>query len=693
MHVWQQIKTNLVRHRHEDGLQIMIAALINAIMYAIGAVANNRSILSDASKRLGSLDIVPSLLMIVMVLLALFSISFLLYLNSLLIARRDQEIGLYRLLGLSGAKLGVTVFIESLIVGAIGLITGVLLGFILSPLLGMVLIRLMALHTPIGFMVSPSALLDVLTLMGVVYLLVGAVNAIYVQNPLRQFIRQQDVPAPPKPQTWWRFWLGVGGFALLVGSLLTMLRLLPISGSLMRLLPWIPGRMILPILLVVLVTALLLGLFLVFADFLPGLVAWYQRRHEMQTRNASGISRHLIIKRLQGNAHSLWLTTLLCAVTITMLGSSVMLFQYEQELVLREIPTTVVASGIGVDNVTDVLKKAKVKPTHAVTMSTKLLYAEIRLRNQIGQIRDQPSVYNVVAMREYRRVARLQKSLPPVRLRQQEAQLMLPNRTGFRPVGARRNPDRAIMLPGSDTSLRLTRTTDLFPTGSNNYFDRGLLVSDRTFDMLEGTPDRLYMAKLPKTKSARRALAQLQHLDNSKNLQEYVNIGANERAGNDLKVTNRVSAKMNFWRNPIGLQASEQNFVSTLYGFLLFLILLLSGVFVVATGSILLLKQVIAVRQEKRHFQILKHLGMDPQQIRHTIYRQAAVVFAVPLVFGIIMSLCVISVMTNYLDNPPSRYLGLMIAIYAGIDWLFYQATVHVMIRMVDGPVSRWVSD
>ena len=54
IHVWEQIKTNLIRHRHEDGLQILIAALISAIMYAIGAVANNRLILSDASKRLGS---------------------------------------------------------------------------------------------------------------------------------------------------------------------------------------------------------------------------------------------------------------------------------------------------------------------------------------------------------------------------------------------------------------------------------------------------------------------------------------------------------------------------------------------------------------------------------------------------------------------------------------------------------------
>ena len=185
--MWEQTKTNLIRHRHEDGLQILIAALISAIMYAIGAVANNRLILSDASKRLGSLDIVASLLMIVMMVLALFAISFLLYLNSLLIGRRDQEIGLYRLLGLSGAKLGLIVFLESVMIGIVGLFVGALLGLILSPLLGMVLIRLMALHTPIGFMFSLSALMDVLTLMGVVYLLVGAINAIYVRSPLRQF--------------------------------------------------------------------------------------------------------------------------------------------------------------------------------------------------------------------------------------------------------------------------------------------------------------------------------------------------------------------------------------------------------------------------------------------------------------------------------------------------------------------------
>lgn len=691
--MWHLIKTNLRRHRHEDGLQVLVAALISAVMYAIGAVANNEPILSDASKRLGDLDIVPILLMIVMMVLALFAISFLLYFNTLLIARRDREIGLYRLLGLSGAKLGLLVCIESLMIGIFGMALGLLLGLIISPLLGMVLIRLMSLHTPISLMLSFPAMVDVVILMGVVYLLVGSINAIYVQNPLRNFIRQQDVSAAPKPQTWWRFSLGIAGVVLLAGSLFTMVHLLPVSGVLMHILPRTQGRLIPPLLMGFMLVALLLGLFLVFEEFLPGIVAWFQQRSQMKTRNAHAISRHLIIKRLQGNAHSLWLTTLLCAITITMLGSSAMLFQYNQDLVQREIPTTVVAAGAGVDNVTKILAKAKVKPTQAIILSSKLVYAEIRLRDQADQVRKQPGVYNVIAMRDYQRAAHLQHYLAPVRLRGNEALLMLPTRTSFRPVGARRNPDRAIILPGSDASLLLTRTTNLFPTGRNNFFDRGLLVSDRTFDMLEGTTDRLYMARLPKSKATAAALRQLQHLENSQNLQEYVNIGSSERDGNDLRVTDRASTTLNFWRNPLGIQSFQQGIVNTLYGFLFFLILLLGGVFVVATGSILLLKQVIAARQEARHFQILKHLGMDPRQLRITIYRQAAVVFAVPFLFGTTIGLCMISVLTTYLDNPPSRYLGLMILIYAIIDWLFYETTVHITARMVDEPVSRWAID
>ena len=274
-----------------------------------------------------------------------------------------------------------------------------------------------------------------------------------------------------------------------------MVHLLPVSGVLMHILPRTQGRLIPPLLMGFMLVALLLGLFLVFEEFLPGIVAWFQQRSQMKTRNAHAISRHLIIKRLQGNAHSLWLTTLLCAITITMLGSSAMLFQYNQDLVQREIPTTVVAAGAGVDNVTKILAKAKVKPTQAIILSSKLVYAEIRLRDQADQVRKQPGVYNVIAMRDYQRAAHLQHYLAPVRLRGNEALLMLPTRTSFRPVGARRNPDRAIILPGSDASLLLTR---IFSRPAETIFLTGgcLSVIGRLTCLKERLIDCIWLAYL-----------------------------------------------------------------------------------------------------------------------------------------------------------------------------------------------------
>lgn len=108
------------------------------------------------------------------------------------------------------------------------------------------------------------------------------------------------------------------------------------------------------------------------------------------------------------------------------------------------------------------------------------------------------------------------------------------------------------------------------------------------------------------------------------------------------------------------------------------------------TGSILLLKTVIAVRQEIRHLLILKQLGMDPLLIRDSLYRQAAVIFAVPHFCEFLIALCDFSVMTHYLDNPPSRYRCDLIGIYAAFDWLFYEDTVLVMVRMIDLPIGRW---
>lgn len=164
-----------------------------------------------------------------------------------------------------------------------------------------------------------------------------------------------------------------------------------------------------------------------------GIGMWYQKRHEMQTHNASGISRHLIIKRLQGNAHSLSVNTLfMCAITITMLGSSVMLFNIIR-IWFYVIPTTIVASGVGVDNVTDILKQAKVKPVSDDDSSSWFMLKFVSVIRLVKCVNAE-GLLNVVALRGAS-AAKIQRELGPIRLHSQKAKLMLPTRSGFRPVG------------------------------------------------------------------------------------------------------------------------------------------------------------------------------------------------------------------------------------------------------------------
>ncbi len=77
------------------------------------------------------------------VVVFVFIIFFILYANSFFMRQRKKEFGMYLLYGLSERQITMMVFYETLILSAISLVTGVLLGGILSKLFGMLLLRLM----------------------------------------------------------------------------------------------------------------------------------------------------------------------------------------------------------------------------------------------------------------------------------------------------------------------------------------------------------------------------------------------------------------------------------------------------------------------------------------------------------------------------------------------------------------------
>lgn len=77
------------------------------------------------------------------VVIFLFIIFFILYSNSFFMKQRKKEFGMYLLYGMSETQITLMIFYENLFIGGISLLSGMLIGGLLSKFFGMLLMNLM----------------------------------------------------------------------------------------------------------------------------------------------------------------------------------------------------------------------------------------------------------------------------------------------------------------------------------------------------------------------------------------------------------------------------------------------------------------------------------------------------------------------------------------------------------------------
>ena len=93
-------------------------------------------------------------------LVTLFCFVFLIYTNSFLMKRRQKELGLYSVLGLSKRNIAGIMVYESLYIGVIGIALGLALGILLHKLMTLLLHSLMRLPAAFGFEVQLHAVVN-----------------------------------------------------------------------------------------------------------------------------------------------------------------------------------------------------------------------------------------------------------------------------------------------------------------------------------------------------------------------------------------------------------------------------------------------------------------------------------------------------------------------------------------------------
>lgn len=150
------------------------------------------------------------------IIVCLFSIIFLFYMNSFLIKRRKKEIALYNILGLEKKHIMIMIFYETLITTLISIVLGFIFGIIFSQLVSLLLIHLLKISTSLTFHISRSALLITLLVFSLIYFLSYLIHAIQIQlsNPIELLKGTQSGEREPK--TKWLMTI-VGLISLLTG--------------------------------------------------------------------------------------------------------------------------------------------------------------------------------------------------------------------------------------------------------------------------------------------------------------------------------------------------------------------------------------------------------------------------------------------------------------------------------------------
>lgn len=145
-----------------------------------------------------------------------FAVLFLFYTNSFLIRRRKKEFGLYNILGMGKRNIARVLFSETLILAAVSLVFGLILGAALSKLAELGLVYFVESDAGYDFTVYPTAMGYTVLLFICIFLLLffKSVGQVGLSNPVELLHSESVGEKPPKAN--WVF--GVLGIVILAAA-------------------------------------------------------------------------------------------------------------------------------------------------------------------------------------------------------------------------------------------------------------------------------------------------------------------------------------------------------------------------------------------------------------------------------------------------------------------------------------------
>ncbi len=159
--MYSKIAINNVKKRFKDyTIYFLTIAFAVCIFYSFNSIESQKALLDMNKNQAEYMSLVTTLISYVSVFVSFILGGLILYANNFLIKKRKKELGLYMTLGMSKRKISKILLSETLIVGVLSLIAGLLLGLVVSQGLSLFTAKLFDVGmTEFKFIISSSAIL------------------------------------------------------------------------------------------------------------------------------------------------------------------------------------------------------------------------------------------------------------------------------------------------------------------------------------------------------------------------------------------------------------------------------------------------------------------------------------------------------------------------------------------------------
>lgn len=632
--------SNIIKNRRVYLPYMIACTFTTAIYYIICSLGDNSSL-----TELWGGNIIRTYMGVGQLIVSIFAVIFLFYVNSFLLKRRQSEFGLYNILGMEKRHIAKIIAFETLYTYMAVAVCGTVFGILLDKLIYLILLKMLGAAVPVGFYISGSAIAKSLILTGAIFvlMLLNSIRLIHKARPVE--LLRSDSAGEREPKAKWA--LAVLGVILLgAGYYIAVTVKNPITAFMLFFAA------------VVLVIA---GTYLLFTAGSIALLKLLRKNKNYYYRTKHFISISSMLYRMKRNAAGLANICIISTMVLVMVSATMFMYMGSNEMLRIRYPAEFVISASvddpgaseAVSLLDDAISKEGLAGKDAITyrdLSINAFYDE-----KSGGFTTDPDIY--------------QSSSAVNMLDQISTLVFIPLEDYNRCTGSHMKLDRdsdvlvyytgssAALDPASDTitidgqqfDIRheldsMIRNSNIVASINGGCF---IIVKDisviekilETSAELSGDDQSFisfnYMTDIkgdPKENSDAigrvydQVLAAISGLDADGSTDQGGS--ADTDGGNGESATTPGST--------ISLQCRSVESVSYTADFtgLFFIGIFLGLLFLMATVLIMYYKQLTEGYEDRKRFEILQNVGMSHTEVRRSINSQILIVFFLPLVMA-----------------------------------------------------------